>query len=358
MRLLDHYIAKRFFIFLGFSIISLWIVYVVFELLTEIQSFIYYKPEFLTIIQYYLMKSPRIIVEICPYAVLITTLLSLSYFSNRNEIVAMKAAGISLYRIILPFLIISLFISFFILFLNDQIVPKCYEKLLIIKKVKIEKQRLQLEFQSRENITFTGKNKVLYFIQFYDAKKQVMFDINIFYLNKYHSLVKKIEAKKAQYKNGKWYFYEGTIYFPSLKKYNLFERKIIPLKDTPQNFVGKQKDPKEMNYRELKEYIRRLKDVGFDMKKDLVELYKKIIFPFANFIILFLGIPFAISSKRTFSPAKGFGISLVIYLNYWYIMAFAEALGKSGFFPPLFSVCLPDIIFFSIGVFLLIRTDK
>jgi lipopolysaccharide export system permease protein len=168
-------------------------------------------------------------------------------------------------------------------------------------------------------------------------------------------------APKASWINNEWVFYNCTIYrFDKVGAHTstplIFKEKIIRFPETPKELLRYDLQAGYMSYKELKAYIKKLS--GGD-KKTLnslkTELYFKIALPFVCFIIMLLGIPFALTTKRGGAMAE-IGISIVVGLLYYGSIYFTVALGKGGFLPPLIAAHLSNIIFLVISLHLLRRS--
>ena len=84
--------------------------------------------------------------------------------------------------------------------------------------------------------------------------------------------------------------------------------------------------------------------IGSEARKWIVELYLKISYPFANFIIVLFGAPLA-ARKRRGGNAVGIGISLLVCFIYYFFVHTGRVIGHQGTFPPLFAAWLGNIIF-------------
>ena len=128
----------------------------------------------------------------------------------------------------------------------------------------------------------------------------------------------------------------------------------MALKEKPEDFLRHEDQSSFMNYRKLRHHIRRLQAGGYSPHKEMVDLYRKISFPFTNLVIVLLGIPFALSAPRS-GALLGIGLSVGISLLYYGFEAIIIAVGKEGWLPALLASWLPNMIFATVGIILLIR---
>jgi lipopolysaccharide export system permease protein len=360
MRILDWYIARSF-IKLFFATLALFILlYIIGDVFGWARRLIEQKVGFWLAVAYFTSKIPSIIVEIVPFATLMGVLFSLYGFAKNNEILAMLTSGISLYRIFLPLFVFAFLISLAVFEFNEKIVPLTSAKTLYLEEVKIFKCAPEPEI-GRYNLTLTTRDGRRVFIRFYDTRARLMEEVSVFELAKSHKLKTRIDAEQVKWEGNSWYFYNGRVLKfgeTGVEFEEKFQRRRISLNEPPEFFSRKQKEPAQMNYAELKAYIKRLRSGGVDVSPLLVDLYAKFSWPFANFIIIFLGIPFVRMSSRTGGVATGFAISVLSYIIYWEFTSIAQILGRGGLLPPFWSAWIVNFLFLGGGVYILIRVRK
>ena len=113
MKILDRYILKEFLKFIGITVISLVVLFLIVDFFEKIRMFLSNQATATQMASYFIFSIPMIISYMLPPAVLLATLLTYSSLSKFSEITAMKANGISLYRISIPPLIFAVLISIF-----------------------------------------------------------------------------------------------------------------------------------------------------------------------------------------------------------------------------------------------------
>ena len=109
----------------------------------------------------------------------------------------------------------------------------------------------------------------------------------------------------------------------------------------------------EMSYGELWTYIQKIQASGYNATRYLVDLHSKLSTPFLSFIMVLIGIPFALKTSRSGGVALSIGISVIIGFAYGVIYYIFISFGKSGVFPPLLSCWVPTLLFGLAGIFTL-----
>ena len=137
---LDRYLLKQFFGILGVSLLGFISIFLIVDLIENLDRFIDNGVPGKIIFNYYLYSIPYFVSVALPMAMLISTVFGLGMLVKRNEWTAMKSSGISLYRLSTPLLLTGLIISMFSFILDNQVVEvELGEPFYVMENVKIEK---------------------------------------------------------------------------------------------------------------------------------------------------------------------------------------------------------------------------
>jgi lipopolysaccharide export system permease protein len=356
LRLLDKYIIKeyvRFFVITSISFIALYLIVDFFE---KIRMFLSNSATVTQMASYFLVSIPMIISLMLPAAVLLATLMTFSSLSKFSEIVAMKANGISLYRISLPVLLFAAVITVSLFFFTELITPAAMQKAEHIVIAEVQKQKT-LGFFKQNEIWYHSDNAI-YNFKIFDVTKDTIRGIVINYINPDFSLQGRIDAQRAEWKNGHWVFYNLLLtHFDSTNTPVLewSKEKIIPLPEKPNDFKIMQKDVEKMGYFDLRKYVNKLQTEGYDATRYLVDLHGKLAFPFVTLILVLIGISFSTRSERQGGVMQSVGIGIIIGFSYWIVHAFSMSLGRSGILPAILSAWLANILFLAAGASLFFK---
>jgi lipopolysaccharide export system permease protein len=317
------------------------------------------------VLRYLGYQMPNIIFTVMPLAVLLSTLLSLGMLSKNNELVAMKASGVPLYRIAAPIMAVALLLSGMIFWANETVIPYCNSKSEYVKKVKIEKQPM-LPSLKHDRLWFRGPDGEIINIGLVEFKKDIptCYGITFYRLDSNFHLVRRRDAEEMRWDNGRWVLKNGVTYDfkdgsrKSGLKVQSFTEQVIDLPEKPEDFRRVERLSEEMTFSELDNYIDRLRREGYNPQKYIVDLYGKVSFTLANIIMVIVAIPFSLKTSRSGGMALGIGISVVVAISYWLIYSFSMSLGHAGRFPPFFAAWLANMLFFSAGVYMFLQTDN
>lgn len=302
---------------------------------------------------YFLFSIPLIISYVVPPSVLLATLMTFSSLSRFNEITAIKANGVNIYRITLPILIIASIIAVFYFYFTEFITPAAVQKTTYIKKMEVQKQKT-LGFFKQNEIWYRGDNAI-YNFKMFDIEKNILYGVTINYLNPDISLMIRIDAQSAEWKNNQWIFHNLLTTRFDEKNNPVLEwskEKIMNLAEKPDDFKVMQKDVEKMGYFELKQYVHKIQSEGYDVSKYRVDLHGKIAFPLVILILVFLAVPFSLREERSGGIMQSVGIGIMIGFSYWLVHAFFISLGKSEILPAILAAWSANILFGVTAAFL------
>ena len=356
VRLLDAYLLRRYIHSLTLTILGLLLIAVVVDLTENIDTFIDHEARPSQVLYYYLYHTPYWIILTLPVATLLGTLFALSAMARRNEITAMKSAGVSLYRLLLPIFGCALVFSALAFLFTDRIVPAATYR---CNSVRDEIRSQDRSDGSRRQVLLQDVDGQLIFAGSYDAGTRQGRDI-LWERHRDSRVSERRSARRLRWHSEHWLLLEGHTYrFADsglqVSSFDTLELKQLTLE--PEDFARQQKKPEEMNYGELQSYIRRARANGEDTTRHLVDLHLKISFPVTCFVIVLLGAPLGANARRT-GLANSFGIGILICFVFYSCVKMGQALGWNQVLTPLLGAWLANIIFAVLSLILLWRAHK
>lgn len=356
MKIVDRYLIHEYLRNLLFIALSFLLLFLIIDFFEKIRMFLSNHATFGQMGSYFLFMVPMIISQILPAAILLASLLTCGTLSRHSEITAMKANGISLYRIALPILAIAALTSMLIFFLSEWITPLTNDRAERIRLVEVQKQSSLGSFK-QDQIWYRGE-KGIYNFRLFDANTGTLQGITLHYLDRQMNLIMRMDAERGEWKEGRWLFHNVLVArfdsgsFPVLSK---VKQQRVDLPEKPTDFQLIQKDVETMGYFELRRYIRKLQSEGYDATRYVVDLHGKMAFPLVSILLAVIGISFSLQSERSGGIARGIGAGLVIGFSYWLVYAFGMSLGRSGTLPPLIAAWFANILFTIVSVILVRR---
>lgn len=360
LKIIDKYLLKQFVITFLFCLFALCIIFLVVNLLESLDDFIDKKASLEIVYKYYLYFMPEIIKLLTPVATLLATLFTVGKLSTMNEITAMKSGGFSLYRLMLPLVIFSITLSFCQLYFSAWIVPKANEK-----KFQIENQYLHRNVTGGpiHNLYIRDNPNRNLIMQYYDADTKTGFTVAI---EEYSSesnprLVKRIEAKTITWDStlSKWNLFSGLVrnYSGTEIITQSFDSLFVEINITHSQIQNLKRLPDEMTFPERWEYIQILSQGGKDVRQKLIEYHGNYAFPFANFIVILFGVPFASIRKRG-GIAIQIGAAMIISFFYLVFSKVSQTIGYAADLNPILSGWLANLVFLFLGIIVLFKTKS
>ena len=354
-RVLHRYVIREYLKIFSLSLSSLLLIYIIVLFFQKVELFVKYNAPFYLIFLYLLYKTPEVIFQwTLPYGVLLATLLTLGTLSRHSEITAMKAGGVSLYRITFPLFFIVLFISLCSFLGNEYLVPLTNHKTRYLLSVQLRKEPSPSFFKNYK-IWYRSDHHI-FNIQLLDPKKKALKGVTLYEFDDRFRCLQRIDASEVKWINGKWKFYDGSVRdFDEGGSIQTtpFRELEVSLAENWESFESIERQSREMSYTELRTYVQRIQAAGYDSTRYLVELYAKLSYPFLNLIMILIGVPFALKTGRSGGVALSIGVSILIGFAYGVTFYVFLSFGKSGVLSPFLSAWIPTILFGLAGIFTL-----
>jgi LPS export ABC transporter permease LptG/LPS export ABC transporter permease LptF len=373
--ILDDYVLRNFvgnLVLILSSLLVLFLVFTYFELLSDIVK---KKVPLLTQLEYLLNCAPDMLYQVTPLAVLLTVLVMFGLMQKSNEITAMKATGVSIYRTVVPILVIAATLAGGLFVLDQWYLPYANKRRETVRNMikgkpaqtYLRPDRKWIFGESRKSDGAEGNRKIYYYEAF-DPDRNTFGSISAFELDP-HSfrMVRRTYASRARWAEHlqKWTFENGwqrswtnTPSSDPHEELNRFDVKTFAQLNEPPNYFKKEVlQSSEMNYEELRRYIYDLQQGGFDVVRLRVQLQKKIAYPLITLVMAIIAVPFALSGGRR-GALSGVVVALVIGVVYFLTSSLFEAMGNVSQLPPLVAAWSPDLIFGLAGGYMIMKTPS
>jgi lipopolysaccharide export system permease protein len=363
MKTLDRYILKKFLSGLVGTIIAFSVIVLVVDFVERGWRMTQrYDVGFDIIGWYYVNYMPFYIILAFPVAMLVSTLFSMGSLARNHELDVMKASGLSLYRISIPILAAAFVVSIGVMFFGEFVLTGCEKRKDEIKSTLIEKRSRPSKL-TRSNVKVPGKDGWILLSRTYNISTEKGQDVKVHRIVS-NEIVKTYIAEKIISTDSGWVLLNGSVQeffdeatgFPD--RYARFDTLWAPfLTQTPEMLAELPVPPRQVDFFSLKRRIDQKKMIGEPTRKDEVELYLKITFPFANFILALIGLPLAANPRRS-GPSVGFGISIITSFIFFVLIRTGQSLGNNGKLPPLLAASLGDLVFLAIGIGMMVKARK
>jgi lipopolysaccharide export system permease protein len=358
VRTLDRYLLREFAIYLVLGLLGFITIFIVVDVFEKIDVFLDHHAPFALVFRFYVFRIPEVVVRVLPVALLLASFLSLGQLNKFGELTAMRAAGLSLVRILTPVFGVATLAVFAALAISELVVPGANRARDVIYNERIQQLQPE-EVKERADVTYLGARGRIFYMRLYLVVEKRMHEVSLQEFAK-GELHRRIDAAEATWDGKHWVFSSGYLRTFDDGKENVepFGRMIVDgLPERPDDFAKESRKPDEMSYPELRAYVERLRASGSRVSNYLVDLHLKLAFPLVNLIVVMIGAPIA-TRLRMQSAALGFGLSVTISFLYYAFMRTGQALGHNGALPPYLAAWLGDLVFGAVGLVMMVQAQR
>lgn len=357
-KILTKYLVRQFTAVFLLCLGAVVAIYVVVDLIENMDGFIDRNVPLPRIFLYYLYYIPYILFLILPVAAMLATVFSVGNMARHNELVAMKSLGISLYQLVSVLLILGFLISIAGFFLAEVVVIQSNRKKAVIEidYLKTNRQRTKNIFR---NLKIQEPPNKIISIETYDSKKEIAKNVRIETFDR-NKLVHRMDVSEMVWKEGQWEIQSGY-----RRKFIQDQEEAAPIDSVirfdfqfkPRDALLAQSTPEELSLIELRRFIERIRQSGQEVHRWMTDLHLRIAFPFASLFIVLLSAPMAYNRRKR-SLTIGFGIALMICFIYFGLIKLGQTMGQNGSLSPVIAAWIGNGLACLVGFANLIKVRK
>lgn len=324
-------------------------------------------------VQVFFLQLPYYISLALPMSTLLATLILYSRLSTDSELIALRSSGISPYRLVLPAVALSFFITGMSFAFSEAIVPAAKYRATVTLEQALNEDNPKFQESNILSPQFEevkqpdgSKDRILTRL-FYASKfnGREMQGLTVLDFSK-EGLNQIIAAQSAMWDNkqGTWDFFNGTVYLVapdgSYRNIVKFQQQQLQLPRTPLDLANRKKDWEEMTVTELREAQDLSAQSGDDkqVRKFDLRIQQKLAIPFICLVFGLVGATLGMRPQRRSGKGASFAISVLIIFGYYILLFLCDAMGNLEILAPVVAAWLPNLIGLGIGGFLLTRTAK
>lgn len=353
--LLDRYVIREFAKNLALILIGLVLISELIEGTQLVDDMLKNKASFDILFSYLKFHFPQWIFYVLPVSALTTTLVTFGLFSKNSEIIAMKASGVSLYRISLPVIVLALLLSGFAFWEQEYVLPVANK---IASNYRRELKGLPPETYSSFEHHWLSGNEGFFNYEYFDVQKELMYGFSIYQVDLQNfDLLKRTYARVASFEDNQWHLKQGwqrTFMNNGRIRFSEFKNDKIKLSVTPEYFKSDPNPPESMTYTELKNYVQKIQARGFGVTRPLVDLQAKLSFPTVSLVLTLIAIPFSFTMGKR-GALYGIGLSIVLGIVFWFFLALTKSLGYLEILDPFLAAWTPNILAGLTALYLLFK---
>jgi LPS export ABC transporter permease LptF len=367
MKIIDRYVGGSVLATALFGVIVLSLVLVLGKAIKELLEIVINNPDIpiSTVLMFMALGLPFSLTFTIPWGFLTALLLVFGRISADNELIALKANGVSIQRISVPVFILAIGLTSICCWINIEVAPWAEQKIT---------RTLTEIVTSNPAALFRGDEVVDQFPdrRIYVGSKEgdVLKNLIMFELNEVNEPLKMVHAKEGVIEPDP----ENTRLRIHLKDARFEQRdekeprdvsKIHRLSVTEgvfpiplDQFYKEHLGSRRLSSYPLPELLRFIAD-GADGKllEAQVELNKRFSASLACFAFALIAVPLGITTHRK-ETSVGFGLSLVVAFTYFFFIIMADTFRNVPSAHPALLIWVPNVLFITLGTFLFWRLTK
>jgi lipopolysaccharide export system permease protein len=356
MRILDRYVVREFMRIFTLFVVGAPVLFILGDVMENLDKLMDRGLSVGQIALSYLYQSPLFVLYSFPIAALIAAVFTVNRMTGHSEVAAAKAGGVSFYRLFAPLPVLGIVLTIAGLGVSE-LVPITHRKHLELTG------QVKRNIQNRTDFVYRTRDGRVFAIRRLDARTQRIDGLTIEREgNEPETPSISTTALRASYDEDLgWTLFDGyqrLLLGAGVERTVRFAQMRVPsFTETPEQLLAQPKDPEEMRYGELGEFIEIIERSGGEPLDLKVERAQKIAIPVATLVIILFAVPLATSSRRGGS-AYGVGVSLAITIFYLMFFRVAGAAGESGAIPPTLAAWLPNLLVLiaAMGIVTRVRT--
>ncbi len=372
MRLLDRYLLRELLLPLGYCLGGFFVFWISFDLIAEVDEFKEAGLKFSEIVEYYLVTGPEHLLVILPIALLLALLYSMTNHARHNELTAMRAAGISIWRFSAPYFAVGIFFTIAFFLINELWIPNGIERAdQILTRHKSDPSEVLSKDWRRDLKFLNSRNNRAWYIKTYNVKTSEMREPLIDW-NKPDGTRMVITAKRGIFsEDGEWQFSEvkqityssaqdiaGTTLATNVLGFSDWEETPALIKSEIKinslNSKTAAKRP-QLSINDIANYLRLHPKLDSKTRALIrTQLHGRIAAPWTCLVVVLIALPFGAMSGRR-NVFVGVASSIFICFAYFILLRLGLALGTGGYLPGWIAAWLPNILFGATAVWFTMR---
>lgn len=359
MKKLDRYIFFRILLITVFMLAVLIFIFILIDFSENSDDFADKGATFAQIWnQYYLNYIPEMTRLVIPVAVFTACLFLTGQMTERLEIIAIKASGISLYRLVVPYILIGIFLAAIVSYLDAYVIPEANSERIEFEQEFLSKGSERID---RGGIFRQDSDSTIININFYDPNTNTGYRV---FLTEFrgNEISRITQAQRLIWvdSTSNWITDRAVTRVMEDKKVEVFntDREVFDINILPRDLARRTSDIYQLTYPKAFAYIRSIERIGaggIDLPK--VQLYGRMAYPFSIIVVCIIGFALAADKRK---GGKGFYIAagLAISFIYLVLMKVIEPFGATGTVTPIFAAVFPHAFFLIVGILLMLLTRK
>lgn len=352
MKLLDRYIAVAMARGTGIALLVIMGLNVFFSIIEEIDELGEGNYSIAKMLQYVVLTLPRGIYEMFPTAALIGGLTGMGALAVNGELVAMRASGLSVWRIVRSVLQAGMVLLVVIIVLGEGLAPVAEQYAQHLRSGALEKR---VSFMGREGVWVRDESRFIYVKKIFD--NDTIADVSVFEFDRNRQLISSMHADTAAYQGGEWILrnMRQSLFTDDSVKTRVEETFTVPALLTPELLNIVVLKPQNMSVRDIRQFLGYLETNGLETQQYRYALYSRFVTPVSVLLMLFISVPFVFGSLRSTGTGQRFLVGIMAGFGFYLVNQLAGQAGQVYGWSPLLVSIVPGLAVLLAGIYALRR---
>lgn len=361
--ILDGYLTRQYVRVMALAFVAMMGIFYISTFIDLSDELFKGKTTLAMLLRFLYYSTPQFAYYCLPISVLLGTLVTIGLLTRNSELIVMRACGISLYRTALPLVLVAVAASGVLFVFEENVLAYSNRRAEALRHV--IRGGSPRTFDVMERKWIVGRGGEIYNYVYFDPGRSELNRFSVFHFEpKSARMDRRAFYRQMTYVGptvggdgkGLWNASEGWVrQFGRKAKEGTFAT--VPAAqerlEPPDFFVTEQPEGTRMNYHQLKAYVETLSAGGFNVTPSVVELHRKLSFPWVTVVMTLLAVPFAATTGRR-GAMYGIGLGVVLSLTYWLMTSFFVAIGGAGIVTPVLAAWAPNILFAAAAAYMLL----
>jgi len=355
--ILFRYLARHYLRLVGLTLGGLVLIYLVSDIFSKFGKFSQHGPTAAAMVAYFALRLPRTAYEVLPLSALIASVLATTVLSRQQEITALRACGVGLWRIVSPIVVTALLLGTAAFAANWSLIPAATANAQLVKDVRIEGRPHPSTIQ-RDRLWTRLERRTFLNVRMADPGTRALLGVRLYKVGEGFHLEREIEAPRVNFVRGAWVALDGVervFDHDGAFRVERFAERRLDLSALPEDFSRIEIKEEHLDYPTLRSYVATLEHSGINPGRYSVDLASRVSVPFLTVVMALLGIPFGLVDTRRGGWGLAVGISLLLGLAYWMVFSLSISLGRGGLLPPQVAAWAANLLFLAVGAALLLQ---
>jgi lipopolysaccharide export system permease protein len=352
MKLLDRYIAAAMAKGTGIALLVIMGLNVFFSIIEEIDELGEGSYGISKMLEYVALTLPRGIYELFPTAALIGGLSGMGALAVNGELVAMRASGLSVWRIVRSVMQAGLLLLVVVVALGEGLAPVAEQYAQRLRAGALDKH---VSYMGREGVWVRDQSRYIYVNKIFN--NDTLADVSVFEFDQSRQLISSMHADTAAYRGGKWVLHNmrQTLLAGESVKTRVEETSTVPALLAPELINVVVLQPENMSVQDIRQFLGYLQTNGLETQQYRYALYSRFVTPASVLLMLFISVPFVFGSLRSTGTGQRFLVGIMAGFGFYLTNQLAAQAGQVYGWSPLLVSIVPGLAVMLAGIYALRR---